>query len=518
MAERKSPATAAKPGFSKRVDVLLRGNDNLGEYVTISPASQNVLGSMNTAVFDLATGVNGTSLRLTDESLCPWPELQAVAARYHANDASLAITYPGLADAIIWKLHDAGIPVGVNSRPTAQLPQPDLTRLNAWEKIDSEMLHFINHVERGLVRYGAGVDPAILIAQVALAYPEASIVVPVVTKDRARAMAANVQRFLPDAVCCLQHGVEYYDRPRVIVTLPGRLGYGHVAVQKRDILLTPDPLQMLGKKPLEGLRRAFNAHVIGYLPLHAKLSASDWDRLRCWYGFAECVVPAHGRKLLPIRLVIPPFHAKPTAAFDATPLKIKQQEIWRHQVRNRLLCECAQAIHTGERSGPDSFLEKIISGPQRVAVVVENVEHASELLQRLTDWPLLTGAEVSFAGLPPVSIRRLKEARKRPVTNAAICTYAAAGQMDYTQLDVLIRADGGTGLPPGLDGTTMDVQDQQQLLLIDFYDRQHPICRQWSNTRKERYAQAGWYPLGTDAIDERCKQFFVSRPSPEVQE
>ena len=497
------------------IEVILRGDEVSGEYVTIWPAPLAVLGRIDTETYHLTTDRRGTSIRMETESVCPCQTLQRsdLAGGVRERDG-VAVTFPGLREPAMLKMLEAGLDVNTNRRKTAVLPEPDLAGLGAFGAVDAKMLRFVRENDRGLIRYGAGVDPAVLCAEIALAYREAEVVIARATKRCVRRTGAVVQHLVPEARWRTRHGWDLLDRPRVITTLPGRLGYCMVAIHQRDILLAPDALQMLGTHNLEGLKRAFRAHVIGFLPMDAKLSQSEWDRLRCWYGFSECVVPAYGRTMLPVEVLLGRFKARRRADLNASPLMVKRQEIWEHPIRNRLLAKLAQQVRTGRRTSPDSPLNQFVRGPQRVAVLVESVGHAIELTRRLAGWPLLTAEQINTAGLKRWQVRALKDARRLlPAGDGVIVTHAAAEQLDFRQFDVVIRADGGLGLPPRLDQLTLEggEVDQRRLLLIDMADRQHPVTRKWSASRREAYAQAGWHLPGANPMDERVHRFFQQK-------
>jgi hypothetical protein len=484
-----------------------------GEYLKIEPAIHGMIPPIKTRQAKLVTSSKrGAEIQLSGSALCPHPTIQSSLVKSgRQGDHEFTTTYVGLAPVVRQQCKDAGIGGALYPRQAAELPPPDWDRLAAVNAVDRQFVEFVRDVDRGLVLHGASVDPGLLIAQVGLAYPSASIAVPLITRDRAYRVAVSVQSLLPEAVCFVRHGVESYERPAVIITLPGRLAYGDVSVEHRDILILPDARQMTYGDALEGLKRAFRAHVIALLPWDAKPSASEWDALRCWYGLQECVVPAHGRRRLPVDVASMAFEAKPRAGLDASPLEIKRQEIWTHPIRNRLLSQCAQRLRTGE--SPQGLpLNELAPGPQRVALLVESVEHAAELLKGLPQWPLIASDTANLNGLRKCHASRIKTARSLVPYGCVIVTHAAAVSVDFGKFDVLLRADAGTGLPAGLQQTSTDGQDQRRpLLLIDLADRHHPVCRQWSRTRRDKYAQAGWYAPYADPMDERCKQFLASR-------
>ena len=92
-----------------------------------------------------------------------------------------------------------------------------------------------------------------------------------------------------------------------------------------------------------------------------------------------------------------------------------------------------------------------------------------------------------------------------------IVTAAMAGKIDLTQLEMLIRADGGIGLPAIPESSYVVANDvQHRLLLVDMNDRHHPRLRQRSRQRTECYAQEGWYAPGANPVAERVQEFLAA--------
>src|SRR5262249_5763146 len=144
-------------------------------------------------------------------------------------------------------------------------------------------------------------------------------------------------------------------------------------------------------------------------------------------------------------------------------------------------------------------------------------------------------------------------------TQGVISTTEGMAMLDMSEIDVLIRADGGVGLPPmtsfapsqillrkknqpespsnesrhlladfdvRLPPMTSFTQEQiilreknlperpasePRLLLVDFDDRHHPLLRRWSRQRRAAYAERGWYAPGVDPLQERIERFLIGR-------
>jgi hypothetical protein len=80
---------------------------------------------------------------------------------------------------------------------------------------------------------------------------------------------------------------------------------------------------------------------------------------------------------------------------------------------------------------------------------------------------------------------------------------------------VLVRADGGVGLPPLAPEqlTERDDGPAWPLLLVDFDDRGHPQLRRRARLRWQAYLERGWLAPGVDLVQARVEQFLATRPA-----
>jgi hypothetical protein len=94
---------------------------------------------------------------------------------------------------------------------------------------------------------------------------------------------------------------------------------------------------------------------------------------------------------------------------------------------------------------------------------------------------------------------------------SCIVTFEALPGFGLSDVDVLIRADGGPGLPPlGRQALLKSVHEAgRPLALLDVVDRGHPLLRTWFRQRREAYGERGWYGAGVDAEAERARAFLA---------
>jgi len=94
----------------------------------------------------------------------------------------------------------------------------------------------------------------------------------------------------------------------------------------------------------------------------------------------------------------------------------------------------------------------------------------------------------------------------------AIVTLAALAVADLAPVDVLVRADAGTGLPPLTPGQLAQPDgDDRSLLLVDVSDRHHPLLRR-ARRREAAYRARGWFGSGVAPARGRVERFLASRP------
>jgi hypothetical protein len=295
---------------------------------------------------------------------------------------------------------------------------------------------------------------------------------------------------------------------RVVVATPGALGI--VGVEFADLLFMADPLFRVWDDPLlevesreppppsrgfkinqlDGLIRAGNARLFGFLPQAYRTSRFEAARLAQLFGLVSLTVPRRGVVERAVRIAWTKVVGGPVPAPSDSPLRVKELAVWHNPVANRRASCLARALAAGD-SGvlrerfPDLAARLGERRPQRVLALVEGEAHAEALSTLLPDW-------LVFAGVEPIG-------PNRPIAAGAITTVTGVGRLSGDNFDVMLRLDAGVGLPPvparWLDTTR---HEQTPLLLIDFNHRVHPLLRKWGRSRRHAYLAAGWDEAGTD--------------------
>jgi hypothetical protein len=406
-------------------------------------------------------------------------------------------------------------------RPVA-IPAPDESPVRWRGPCDAQTLDFVRSHDRGLIRFdGRGaVDPAWLIAQIALAFPQANLAVLVGSAAAGFRLRQRIARWIRGVVTLTSRPDGRQTVGQVVIGTPGGLAHDAVEFNKREFVIVPratDALHYWSRVALTTVSPRFR--LFGLLADSQKLAPYERDQVRATFGFDEVSIPRHGFVPRPVRFVFSPVNGGPRLPFDAGLLDLKRIGIWRHPVRNRRVAQVADAISgaSDDRLWQYCLPEAapIIEGEplHEVVVLVENIEHALALAERLPDWPLVTGEEVVQVGLSSHQRRLLADRQAQP--NGAgqrITTAAGLLTMDLSDVDAIVWAGAGPGLPPVPAERLITRSDERGLLLVDFADRHHPSLRRWTRHRKAAYLDAGWLPPGLDPVVARVERFLASRP------
>jgi hypothetical protein len=363
----------------------------------------------------------------------------------------------------------------------------------------------------GLVKYDLDhVQPAWLVAQIALAYPDKRIALVAKRVPDVHEQRRQLLRYLPN-VAALTHKKYAVEPTRVSVAT--YMGLAGLDYRKLDIIIALNAIEATHQRQMECLGYASQARLYGLLDRRATASPYDRDLMRVLFGFDEVDIPAHGRSVRKVEVAWLPVKTEIMPLGPVEPIQLKRQGIWRHGLRNRLVAKLAKAARGNQphflltQTGPGN-------GQPSVFVLVENIEHALELLKFLPDWALVTGDDVYVDDLPAGARTALLRGRDRAggSSRTAIVTAAGSTIAALSEGDVIIRADGGCGIPGVLEQAIMASTVTKPLLLVDLTDKHHPQLRRWTRQRRKLYAEYGWPGPGVDPVEARIEHFLAQRP------
>jgi hypothetical protein len=444
----------------------------------------------------------------------------------HEGGQPVLYTRPTLAPVVLRSLATAGRPVEVRGIAPRQLPPPRLDRLAAINPPDLPLLGLMQNHEYGLIRHSAGVDAARLIAQVWLAWPDLKVAVVVKRRDDAQRLTPALRRYLAGVSTCTNStaGVAGV----AVATYAGlgqTVAYAGAAFEPfelgwLDIVIALDAQEATAGEAMLWMSGAARARLYGLMAADAKPAPLDRDHLAVLFGFEEVTIPSHGHHERPVRVAFITGGGGRPVQVDLEDVEVKRQDVWFHGRRNRLLARLGRQLRQGDRQQRGREFSDVAAGvtfanETNILLVVENVEHGLALADRLPGWPLLTGEGVARGGLTRHQRRKLRDGRAAPLTPpwCAIATFAALPDVPLGSTDVLVRADGGVGLPPVRPWQLAQPNgDDRPLLVVDVVDRHHALLRRWSRRRRAAYAERGWFAAGVDPVRARVDAFLAARP------
>jgi hypothetical protein len=390
--------------------------------------------------------------------------------------------------------------------------------------LDRPLLDLVAEHDRGLVHYNADcVQPALLAVQLAKAWPDRNITFLVNKRDDALVLARQLRAAGVDAFAFTGRNQICVEKRVAVATYMGMAG-NPIEPEKQDIAVALDAAHAVGKDHFYYMSFLHRARLYGLLAAHRHLSPVENDLVRCLFGFEEVQIPRHGYQVRPVGIHWAAGKGRRLRYGPANDLELKRYGVWYQEGRNRYVARLARAFAAGNKGQLQTLLPSfpqaaIPAGPCNVLVLVENLEHALKLMAKLPGWPLITGGLVNLDGLPSAQKAEVQDtlaAGAPPGPRCAIVTQAGLGhvKVQLGAVDVLLRADAGTGLP-GLPAEAL-VQPVGEcllppLLVVDLEDRHHGELRRRAERRHRAYVASGWTLAGFRPSHLRVKQFILDK-------
>ena len=487
-----------------------------GQGIVVQPACADVFAELQTMrhVYASRRGLGGRTLKIAEN-------LFKVEDDFGGPQTVMTA---GLEKVALHMLVRAGFKVSYSNAtllPPRAIPVPDVVAARRLGPVDQAVLKLVHDNDHGLIRYKAGaVRPARLIAQVALAFPDMTIAVARKRRTDIHRLGRQLRRLLPGMVDVVDGTCPKRLRRVVVTTFMG-LAESAIEIEKLDILIVPGAAEVLEANARFAIPHAERARLYGFVEIGRHLAPYDEDWMTAVFGLEDVVIPRHGFIRRPVDVVAVKGAGGQRLATDLETVSIKRQALWRHGLRNRRIAALARAVadadHARLRAECPAVAARLASrgGALKVALLVENVEHALAIAERLPGWPIKTGLHVATVGLPGRLAALLAQRRWAGAGTPAraIVTMAGLEGSGLQLLDVLVRADGGKHVPPALDGIGIraSVHIIRPLLVVDIGDRHHPRLRQWARQRRAAYMERGWI-VGDAGQDTPIARFLAGRP------
>ncbi len=409
----------------------------------------------------------------------------------------------GLQQLLPFLTADDGRRYQISMRSVAQLSEPQPLLDHESSGSSPHISQFVHDFARGLIRVAQGVQIGRLIAEIAIAFPTASVAV-IVPSWRAgletvRALGnvrVRYRRITPAQP-------PNWDE-RIVVGTALSMGHSEVELEKRDLLIAYDAVSVLGEQgQLAFSGPDIRGRMFGFVRDDARISGWQKDWLYAAFGFQQLEVPAHGMDVADVRLRL--LRADVPAVSAKNRLDLKRRGLWLNRARNRLVANVAEHYS----AQPDS----------RVLVLTDNIEQLDALCALLPGWPTLARVGLGSDVLGEFGHLGSRYSPWRQIERRLLSTVLASDCRDLGIYTSIIWAGGGNA-PPNLrpsmfwkrPGSNMTVE------FVDFLDRSHYHLRRDSQSRASHYRQRGW-PTANDSVtpaNRRMNAFLAARPKERV--
>lgn len=447
------------------------------------------------------------------------PQRDELVWRVTRRGETVQRTFGGFKPLVEELLDRNGLSAVTTGKGTAQLPEPDFDQLGTFKRVDRALLDFIREHERGMViveRQGK-VSVARLVAQIALAWPKKWLVVLVTRVEEARRLARHLRKFLPQVGLVNSKDKVQQPKRRLVVVTPAYLRRGDVAAEKRSICIALNPTDLFGDAHNQGadlLPSLRNARIFGVQDMQENPAPRLRDLLTALFGPDEILIPRHGHRPLDVEVVFSPIRGGGRPPDHKSDALIKRLGVHEHRLRNRRIWNLAQALEVNAlhwlKADYPEVAERLGEKVGRVGVLVDHVPHGLTLAKKL-NWPFVVGMHFCEDGLSEEEKDLIELGKDEHLRTKRSVVVTGNGLKRAGWFDVLIRADGGVGLP-GIPLNKLSSPDDElrEMLLVDFRDEHHPRLRKWSRQRRVAYDEAGWAVVGHEVSE--LDRFLNSRP------
>ncbi len=316
-------------------------------------------------------------------------------------------------------LHQLGYSVVLEGRRPGNLEPADHVHLadKHLRPFDKELLDLVAMSDRGLVQYHPGhVALAQLIAQIALAWPRLTILVTATRIEDVRRLRESLEALTGETVNQRTHKDGAAGRTRIVVATYSCVAEGDVEIEFRQIYIAVNAAELFHGNGygVQGINLLHRARVYGFIPW-GQYPPNRLDRLNLLslFGTQEATIPRPARPTSDCTLRTR-IEGGPKIG-NGSVLDLKRSGIWHHPVRQRRLVRLVRLLHaeiSGARepiSGRCNWIAQLAL--ERIAILVEGIEHALSWLRLLPNLGLSAGPCLSVAGLSLEDQRLVERAR-----------------------------------------------------------------------------------------------------------
>jgi hypothetical protein len=413
----------------------------------------------------------------------------------------------GLVPRVSNSLLQAGYHVKVTGRIYGSDHPPSWDGFQQADPSALEALHVFEHEPRGQILAGTTGTQLEVIALLCRFF-RGKIMVVAESRQEMHRLTCRLRRRLREPVVYITKGLTLSEFRIEVGTL------GSLDLMSADVVILARANQALLKKTREDLSYLPRQRIYG-LRLVPEQESSRGDLLL--EGIIGPILAHVGpiwKRPRTVSVFLADWRCR-SSSYGRFGLEWKRHAIWQNSDRNDAIAGIAQAMVEADlaKLGDHGiFLDhnqevSSVKHAGKVAILVENPEHATAISARLPGWRVITGKSESSAKRPEVTGSSPDYAEPtsciRP--NRIIITQVGASRFPIGTLDVLIRADGlpwPLEVPHLLEGKRDG--RQCQLLVIDLRDEFDEIAVDATRRRIADYQCQSWEVVGGQQTLERA--------------
>lgn len=411
--------------------------------------------------------------------------------------------------------------------PTSELPEPiQLSDLNY-----PELATFVRQVPRGMVKLSGTVEKAVLIADLAIAYPNARIMILGSHVAELKVVYHSLQRDLPPSMSSKnllalvwnrspQAVADDADFPRIICCTP--TAAADLESEKADIVVLLDAFECLHERmawPLIQVDARFR--LFGLWAASRKSNEYKLARLRTVFGFQQIDLMDCSRVRREVHYACVrqggpapagSTYLSPAAGDRRSPHSVFSPRAYIHNhQRNDQICRLAKKLSSGTPLDRGKYrdvtrwLEGRSTQKLCITIVVDRLEHAIQLGNHLPDWPIVADPRIPLNDLPQSFCSRINSNITEWVPCRIVAPYPGCRVSGYCS-DIVIWASGGVTAEIPRHWMYSINSPSQPLLIVDFLDDFTPATRKLSISRMQDLKKRDVYRVGTPAVMGRIQQ------------
>lgn len=423
----------------------------------------------------------------------------------------------GLFSAIQWRAQQLGIRVHRLISPPISPLQPPIAHGSIR---NPALLRFVHELPLGMIVLMPNTKPEHVIADLALGFPNTKIIVfgnrvrqlkriaEQLRAEKIKAVSASCQEslFLPEVT-------DTNGLPQVIVTTPSEAGNLDLATS--DIVVVMDAYKV-GQDRMQLALSQMDARfrLFGISESDRHPAPSEIDAAFTVFGpeRIELGTPEFSRRETHVSWVATP---PPSSSVTSTDIQFAKRCYWRHERRNRRICQLASALRAGRMIDPVRFRDiSMVYGPGEfsppsVTILVDRPLHAAALSDRLPEWPVIIN-DAALEGLKGSFRNRVRRLRKQwSGGEFQIVLADSVGQFRGEVSDVILWTGGGTSIDaiPRAWQTSWRASERP-LLIVDFLDAHNVDARRLAGQRRRAYWHRDIYPVGVSSAQGRLAMFL----------